>query len=132
MSVSTRKLDGAPTADRERIEELFAPFGPVAVKRMFGGHGVYADDLFFALEADGEIYLKADDATKPQFAAAGSKPFVYQGKSKPVTMSYWRLPEDALEDEDALRHWAALGLEAARRAAAGKTKKAGSARPRKK
>lgn len=109
--------------DRERIEELFAPFGPVAVKRMFGGHGVYSDALFFALEADGEIFLKVDAITKPLFEAAGSTPFVYEGKSKPVTVSYWRLPEEALEDEDALRRWASLALESARRAAAGKRAK---------
>lgn len=108
--------------DRERIEELFAPFGPVAVERMFGGHGIYADGIFFALESDGEIYLKADAETQPRFAAAGSRPFVYQGKNKPVTMSYWRIPDDALEDDDALRRWAALALDAARRALAKKAR----------
>lgn len=108
--------------NREHIEELFAPFGPVAVKRMFGGHGVYADGFFFALETDGEIYLKADADTKPQFEAAGSNPFVYEGKSKPVTMSYWRLPDEALEDHDELRRWARLALDAARRAAVKKAK----------
>lgn len=101
--------------NRERIEELFAPFGPVAVKRMFGGHGIYADGFFFALEAGGEIFLKADAKTRAMFEAAGSSPFVYQGKSKPVAMSYWRLPDEALEDEDELRRWAGLALEAARR-----------------
>lgn len=104
--------------DRDRIEDLFAPFGPVAVKRMFGGHGIYADGLFFALESDGEIYLKADVETKEAFAAAGSRAFVYQGKNRLVTMSYWRLPEEALEDGEELRRWASLALEAARRAAA--------------
>lgn len=102
--------------DRERIEELFASFGPVAVKRMFGGHGISADALFFALESDGEIYLKADGETKALFEAAGSRPFVYEGKTKPVTMSYWRLPEEALEDDEALRRWTELALGAARRA----------------
>jgi DNA transformation protein len=109
--------------DRERIEELFAPFGPVAVKRMFGGFGVYADGLFFAICSQDEIYLKTDESTRPLFEAAGSRPFVYQGKHKPVTMSYWRLPDEAHEDEDALRHWARLAVDAARRAAAGKAGK---------
>lgn len=112
--------------DRARLEELFAPFGPVYVKRMFGGHGVYADAVFFALESNGEIYLKVDDGTRPLFVAAGSQPFVYQGKSKPVTMSYWRLPAEALEDEDELRRWSGLALGAARRAAA---RQAGKRKP---
>lgn len=108
--------------NRERIEELFAPFGPVAVKRMFGGHGIYADALFFALEAKGEIYLKADAQTTPQFERAGSSPLVYESKNRPVTISYWRLPAEALEDDDELRRWADLALDAARRASAKKPK----------
>jgi DNA transformation protein len=115
--------------DRERIEELFAPFGPVAVKRMFGGHGVYADGVFFALEADGEIFLKVDAATTAVFEAAGSRPFVYQGGKKPVTMSYWLLPDAAHEDEDELRRWARVAMDAARRAQAVKTAKAGRRKP---
>jgi DNA transformation protein and related proteins len=109
--------------DRERIEELFAPFAPVAVKRLFGGHGVYADGLHIALEHDGEIYLKADAVTKAVFEAAGSHPFVYESAKKKVTVSYWRLVDAAFEDADELRHWAGLALAAARRASAKKAAK---------
>ncbi len=106
----------------ESHRELFAPFGPVAVKRMFGGAGIYADGLCFAIELDGEVYLKVDEASRAAFAAAGSRPAVYVAKGKPMEMSYWRLPAATYDDEDELRRWAALGLEAARRAAAAKTK----------
>ncbi|CCJ05694.1 TfoX/Sxy family protein [Methylocystis sp. SC2] len=101
--------------DRAHIEELFVPFAAVSVKRMFGGHGVYADGLFFAIEADGEIYLKADRHSAARFQEAGSRPFVYQGKDRPVTISYWSLPDQALEDADELVRWAKFALEAARR-----------------
>jgi DNA transformation protein len=102
--------------DRARIEELFAPFAAVSVKRMFGGHGVYADGLFFAIEAGGEIYLKADRQSAARFQEAGSRPFVYQGKDRPITVSYWSLPDQALEDADELVRWATFAVEAARRA----------------
>ncbi len=102
--------------DRARIEELFAPFAAVSVKRMFGGHGVYADGVFFALEIAGEIYLKADRHSAPQFKEAGSRPFIYQGKDRPITVSYWSLPEQALEDDDELIRWAKSAVEAALRA----------------
>ena len=46
--------------DAEGLKEIFEPFGAVSVKRMFGGHGVYADGLCFAIEAGGEVYLKVD------------------------------------------------------------------------
>jgi DNA transformation protein len=102
--------------DPARIEELFAPFAAVSVKRMFGGHGVYADGLFFAIEAGGEIYLKADRQSAARFQEAGSRPFVYQGKDRPITVSYWSLPDEALEDTDELVRWATFAVEAARRA----------------
>lgn len=112
--------------EREQIEEMFAPVARVRVTRMFGGHGVYAEGLFFALEFDGEIYLKADATTRPAFAAAGSSPFVYEKAGKPIEVSYWRLVQSAYDDEEELRRWASLALEAARRA---QTAKAARRRP---
>ncbi|MFO1103590.1 MAG: TfoX/Sxy family protein [Methylocystis sp.] len=110
--------------DRARIEELFAPFAAVSAKRMFSGHGVYADGLFFAIEAGGEIYLKADRHSAARFREAGSRPFVYQGKNRPITLSYWSLPDRALEDPDELVFWAKSAVEAALRAGSKRSKPA--------
>jgi DNA transformation protein len=44
----------------EALRELFRPFGEVVIRRMFGGAGVYADGLCFAIEQDGEVFLKVD------------------------------------------------------------------------
>jgi DNA transformation protein and related proteins len=114
----------------EALKELFKPFGEVAVKRMFGGYGVYADDLCFAIESGGEVFLKVDAESRASFSAAGSSPFIYVARGKPMATSYWRLPAVAHERADELRHWASLGFEAARRAAAAKAmpKKAKAAR----
>jgi DNA transformation protein and related proteins len=108
--------------DAESLKALFEPFGPVAVKRMFGGHGVYAEGLCFAIEAAGEVFLKADALSRPTFEAAGSSPFIYVAKGKPMPTSFWRLPATAHEDADELRRWAAVGLEATRRTAAAKSR----------
>ena len=110
--------------DRARIEEIFAPFAAVSVKRMFGGHGVYVDGVFFAIEAGGEVYLKADRHSAARFQEAGARPFVYQGKDRPITISYWSVPDLALEDGDELARWARLAVAAARRAAPKKPKSA--------
>jgi DNA transformation protein and related proteins len=108
--------------DADGLKELFEPFGAVTVKRMFGGRGVYAQDLCFAVESGGEVFLKVDAQSQPEFSAAGSSPFIYMAKGKPMTTSYWRLPAKAHDEADELRRWAALGLEAARRAAEAKAK----------
>ncbi len=101
--------------DPEYLIDLFDPFGPVTPKRMFGGLGVYHDGLMFALVADGIVYLKVDEQTIPLFEAAGARPFVYQGKAKPVQMSYWTTPEEAIDDPDAMKVWAERAYSAALR-----------------
>lgn len=103
--------------DRARIEELFAPVAAVSVKRMFGGHGVYADGLFFAIETGGEVYLKADQHSAARFQEAGCRPFVYQAKNRAIAISYWSLPDQALEDGDELARWVGLAVAAALQAA---------------
>jgi DNA transformation protein len=111
--------------DREALAELFAPFAIVSVRRVFSGHGVYAEGLCFALALRGEIFIKSDAETEAEFVAAGSQPFIYTARGREVTVaSYWRLVASAYDDEDELRRWAALGLAAARRTAAIKAAKA--------
>ena len=111
--------------DAQELKALFEPFGPVTVRRMFGGAGVYADGLCFAIQARGEVYIKADATTRGAFEAAGSAPFVYEMRGKPTAMGYWRLTAEAYDDAETLRQWSRLGLEAARRAAAAKKPKRG-------
>jgi DNA transformation protein and related proteins len=110
--------------DAESLKELFAPFGAVAIKRMFGGHGIYADGVCFAIEADGEVYLKTDDETKGKFVAVGSGPMIYEAKGRAMEMSYWRLPPGAYDDDEELKSGSRLALATARRKAAVKTKPA--------
>jgi TfoX/Sxy family transcriptional regulator of competence genes len=45
--------------DAEALKALSAPFGTI-VKWMFGGAGVYAHCLCFAIEQKGEAFLKND------------------------------------------------------------------------
>jgi len=100
--------------------ELLAPLGPVRVRRMFGGYGLYVDDVFMAIVIGDELFLKADDATRPRFEAAGCRPFVYEGSSKTVTVSYWTVPADAMESPVLMLPWARLAFEAGLRARAAK------------
>lgn len=108
---------------RAFLEELFDPIPGVAFRGMFGGLGIFHDGVMFALVAYERLYFKVDDATRPRFAAAGSEAFVYAGKGKPIGMSYWTAPDEALDDPELFQDWARLGLEAARRAAATKPKR---------
>lgn len=97
------------------LRELLDPLGRITLRAMFGGHGVYCDGVFFALVADGRLYLKVDALTRDRFAAAGCTPFVYAGQSRPIEMSYWSVPDAALDSPDDLAPWARLALAAAAR-----------------
>ena len=110
--------------DAEGLKELFEPFGPVAVKRMFSGHGIYADGWCFALSLRGDIYLRTDAESAAALAAAGSTQFVYQRGTKAITTNLWRLVASAYDDPDEIRQWSRLALAAARRIGEAKAAKA--------
>ncbi len=74
-------------------------------RSMFGAVGIYAGELFFALIADDTLYLKVDESNRPDFEARGMGPFRPYGQAGEV-MQYYRVPDDLVEDTEALRPWA--------------------------
>lgn len=112
----------ATSAFVDHVLELLSPCGPASAKRMFGGHGVYLDDLFIAIIADDELYLKADTQSQGRFEDAGSEPFVYVKNGRSMAMSFWRAPGEALDTPHLMQPWARLALAAALRARAAKVK----------
>nr|WP_240621508.1 TfoX/Sxy family protein [Caulobacter zeae] len=80
---------------------------------MFGGVGIYANGLFFAILDDDTLYLKGDAELKPRFEAAGSHAFDPFGEGKP--MAYWSAPAEAMDDPDLLVEWAHRALAVAGR-----------------
>src|SRR5262245_356683 len=108
----------------EHLRELLAPIGRVSARAMFGGHGIYADGVIIGIVIDDRLYLKVDAATESRFRAAGCAPFVYLGQRKPISMSYWSVPDAALDSPAEMQPWARLALEAALR------KPSARARPR--
>lgn len=110
------------------LEELLAPLGPVVVKRMFGGGGIFLDGFMLGLVIEDVLYLKADDINRPKFEAEGLAPFAYDKKGgKTIVMSFWRAPERLLDEPDEMVAWARDAIAAARRAK--RTKRPGALRP---
>lgn len=103
------------------IQEMLGSQRPVTARAMFGGFGLYRDGLMCALVADDTLYLKTDDANRADFERADSEAFIFTAKDgKQAAMSYWRLPESALEDADELAQWMDSAMGAALRADAAK------------
>jgi len=96
------------------IKDQMADFGPVSVRRMFGGAGIYRDGVIFALVVGEDLFLKADDRTRGDFEAEGLGPFTYATKNGPNTItSYWRAPSRCLDDRDEMTLWCRKAYEAA-------------------
>ena len=88
------------------VLESLEPLGRVSARRMFGGYGIYKDGLMFALVADDQLYLKADEANRPAFEANGLAPFTYAGKGRSIRMSYYEAPSEGFDDPEILCEWA--------------------------
>jgi len=100
--------------------ELVSPLGTATARPMFGGWGMYVDAVMIGLVADEMLYLKVDEQARAQFEAAGSVSFVYDSKTRQITMSYWSTPEKAMDSPEATQPWAQLAFEAALRKVAKK------------
>jgi DNA transformation protein and related proteins len=96
--------------------ELLGPFGTVNARRMFGGHGIFLDDLMFAIVHDDMLWFKTDELSRAAFEATGSEPFSYSRSGKTATLGFHRAPVDALESPAAALPWARSAYAAALRA----------------
>lgn len=96
------------------LEEMLAPLGPVAIKRMFGGYGLFLDGLMFGLISDDQLYFKTSETGRSTFEAEGLGPFTYMKKGGPAVLtSYWQAPERLFDEPDELVAWARTAHRAA-------------------
>jgi DNA transformation protein len=95
------------------LEQLNRAVPPVRARAMFGGVGLYAGDVFFALISSDALYFRTDESTRPEFESLGMPAFRPFEEHGPV-MSYYQLPEEILEDADRLRQWAERAIAGAR------------------
>lgn len=99
------------------LDQLNRAMPRIRARPMFGGVGIYSGDVFFALISDDTVYFKVDASTRPEFEARGMGPFRPFGDDG-GTMQYYQLPEDLLEDPEALRPWAEKAVAIARQSKA--------------
>ncbi|MFN8121958.1 MAG: TfoX/Sxy family protein [Thermoleophilia bacterium] len=107
------------TPEVDRIESGLTNLGPVTMRPMFGGWGVFLDGAMFALVSRERLYLKTDERNRGEFERAGLEPFTFTRKGEEITTSYHRAPEP-LEDWGVMEPWLQGAYDAAQRAASRK------------
>lgn len=100
----------------DTIADLFQGLGPVTIRRMFGGKGIYHDGRIIAVELRDGLMLKGDAETRPFYEAGGATQWTYAGKKSQVSMPYWFVPEPLFDDPDEFTTWARMAFGAALRA----------------
>ncbi len=106
---------------RDFVLEQLGRVAPVTAKSMFGGVGLYAEGLFFALIAEDRLYFKVDDSTRPDFERLGMEPFRPYGEEG--AMGYYEVPADVVEDSTQLASWMRKAMDVAQKARRGKTRR---------
>ena len=76
----------------------------VRARAMFGGFGLYYGEVFFGIVADGRLYFKTDDESRGEYERCGMEPF--RASEKQTLWTYYEVPVDVLEDDEALTLWA--------------------------
>src|SRR5882757_1656441 len=93
------------------VLEQLAGAERISCRRMFGAVGLYRDDVFFAIISGDTLYFKVDDASRTHYETRGMSRFRPYGDKPPrgkppVSMSYYEVPADVLEDADECVEWA--------------------------
>ena len=110
-------MDAEPQFIRYLRDQLRG-WAPIDVRRMFGGHGIFRDGTMFALIHGDTLYLRSDEKSQADFAAAGMGPFRYRRRGRLVALGYHQAPPEALEEEEQLAGWVDRAYAAALRRAA--------------
>ena len=119
----------AAKADPNRFNDLFAPFGRIAVRRMFGAEGLFRDGLMFGIVYEERIYFKTSEESRQAFLAEGAGPLYYKMKNaEGILTSYYELPDRLYDDPEELAEWARAAFAVALQSPTAK-KKAGKPAP---
>jgi len=102
-----------PKSDPHRFDDLFQVFGPIALKRFFGGEGIYSGDIMIGMIFSDTIYFKTDEETRKSFLAERTKPFTFKKGEETVVTGWYALPDRLYDEPDELAEWAKAALKVA-------------------
>lgn len=114
----------AGKGDPDRFDDLFAPFGRIVLRPMFGSEGLFRDGLMFGIVHEEKLYFKTSEESRRDFIAEGAGPLFYKFKTaEGVLTSYYALPDWLYDDPEELAEWARTAFAVARQSPTAKKKR---------
>jgi len=89
---------------KEFVLDQLAGLGRLKCRAMFGGHGIYCGDVFFAIIYDGRLYFKTTATTRSRYEKQGMAPF--RPNPKQTLKNYLEVPPELLDSGEELIRWA--------------------------
>ena len=94
-----------PAAPEPFLPDLFAFFGEVYVRRMFGGKGLFAADVMIGIVTGDTVYLKTDETTRAAYLAEGSDAYTFHMKRGAIATSFYRVPDRLYDEPEEFAEW---------------------------
>lgn len=111
MTAMKRKKDDS---FMEHVLDALSGLPGVRARPMFGGHGLYLGKDFFGMAWKGKLYFRVDDGSRPSYQSRGGEAFTVTMRGKTMTMRYWSVPAEVLDDREELARWAMRAVRARR------------------
>ena len=108
--------------DPHRFDDLFAEFGPITLRRFFGGEGIYAGATMIGSVFRDVIYFKTDPESRKAFDAENCKPFTFHKGKELIVTTWLAIPDRLYDDPEELALWARAALAVAQASPTAKRK----------
>ncbi len=95
------------------VLDQLAALPEVRARAMFGAHGLYQDDHFFAILDEGRLFFRTDASSATDYTERGMAPFTYEKDGRAVTFHYHEVPPEILENAWELVAWAQRAIQTA-------------------
>lgn len=98
---------------KEFVLDQLSALPDVRARAMFGAHGLYSGENFFGILDEGRLFFKTDAQSQAYYTTRGMSPIAYKSKGRLVTMNFYEVPSDVLEQPQELAEWARRAIQVA-------------------
>jgi DNA transformation protein len=105
------------------VLDQLAPLGGLSSRRMFGAIGLYCEGKFFGLIAGDALFFKVSDINRADYESRGMRRFRPYADRPLLSMRYYEVPVDVLEDAEECVLWARRSVSIAEMKSSGASSK---------